>query len=93
MVIFGVYKTTLKMKGRKFSEMSTEELLKSEKVIKMLTGMLLGSVTVLLGLGIFLTIRNGFNVLIVVPLALLPVVVLNANSLREIKKEKQARGL
>ncbi|MBO9660642.1 MAG: hypothetical protein J7527_17605 [Chitinophagaceae bacterium] len=81
------------MAAKKPAEMSNEELLKSEKALKTLTYMLLGALTVTLVIGIFLTIKQGFNILMVFPLTMAPILVLNGNSLKEIKKEKIARGL
>ncbi|MET0461676.1 MAG: hypothetical protein ABW007_00925 [Chitinophagaceae bacterium] len=81
------------MTAKKPAEMSNEELIKSEKVLKTLTYMLLGASAVTLIIGIFLTIRNGFNFLVIIPTTMTPIIVLNANSLKEIKKEKTARGL
>jgi hypothetical protein len=81
------------MAAKKPVEMSNEELLKSEKALKPLTYMLLVASAVLLVMGIVLTFKKGFNMLVVIPMALSPIMILNANSLKEIKKEKIARGL
>jgi hypothetical protein len=81
------------MAGKKPAEMTDEELLKSEKALKTLTGMLLGALIVTVVIGIFLTVKKGFNILLIMPATMAPILVLNANSLKEIKKEKTTRGL
>ena len=79
------------MKGQKFSEMSSEALLKQAKTIKVVTGMLAGMLLTLLVIGISMAFRQGFNTFIIIPFGLLPIVFLNLNSLKEIKKELDTR--
>ncbi|CCH53311.1 hypothetical protein BN8_02399 [Fibrisoma limi BUZ 3] len=79
------------MKGQKFSEMSSEALLKQEKTTKVVTGMLAGMLLILLVMGIVRAFWQGFNSLIFIPFGLLPIVLLNLNSLKEIKKELDTR--
>lgn len=79
------------MKNNKFSEMSTEELLKSEKSLKTVTYIFGVALLFLFGLNIFLAVNRGFSASQVIPLALLPILILNLNSLKEIKKELDSR--
>jgi cobalamin biosynthesis protein CobD/CbiB len=75
-----------------FSEMSVEKLHQQAKTIKVATGTLAGMLLVLLVMAIFLSIKKGFSALVVIPFALLPIVVINVNSLKQIKKELESRG-
>ena len=81
------------MKTKKPNEMTNEELLKNEKTIKSVTYTLSGMLLVLFVLNIFLAFKKGFSALFVVPLALLPIVIINLNTLKEIKKEQGIRKL
>ncbi|MFT3827913.1 MAG: hypothetical protein QM731_28610 [Chitinophagaceae bacterium] len=81
------------MKSRKPADMSNEELLKNEKMLKGVTYSLCGLLILLLGLTIYLTIKKGFTALCVVPLGLSTIVILNFNTLKEIEKEKRSRNL
>ncbi len=81
------------MKNKKLNELSNEELLKNEKSLKVVTYMLAGAILVLFAAGIFLTFRKGFSALSVIPIALFPIVILNLNSLKEIKTEIKSRNL
>lgn len=80
------------MKNKKLNELSNEELLKNEKSIKVITYMLTGVLIVLFILTTINTINKGFNSLAVVPIALLPILIMNFNTLNEIKKELNARN-
>lgn len=75
-----------------FSQMSVEKLQQQAKTTKLVTGMLAGMLAVLLVMAILLSIKKGFSTLIVVPFALLPIVIINVNSLKQIKKELESRG-
>ncbi|OIV41900.1 redox-active disulfide protein 2 [Flavobacterium johnsoniae] len=76
---------------KKFNEMSSEELLKNEKSLKAVT-YIFGIVLLLLFvLNIYLAFIKGFSAANVIPLALLPIFILNMNTLKEIKKELESR--
>jgi Na+-transporting methylmalonyl-CoA/oxaloacetate decarboxylase beta subunit len=60
--------------------------------LKVLTGMLAGMLMVLFALTIFISIKKTFSPLSVVPIALLPIVILNLLNLKTIKKELDSRG-
>jgi hypothetical protein len=80
------------MKIKNFTEMTTEKLLEQTKSVKALTGLLGGMLLVLFCTGLFLSYNKGFNVFLIIPFALLPIVILNVNTLKEIKKELDSRG-
>jgi Flp pilus assembly protein TadB len=79
------------MKTKNFAEMSTEKLLEQTKSIKALTGLLGGMLLVLFFTGGYIFSTKGFNVFLIIPLALLPIVILNVKTLKEIKKELDSR--
>ncbi|WP_460977531.1 redox-active disulfide protein 2 [Spirosoma knui] len=80
------------MKSTRLKDMNNDALLQLEKSIKILVGVLIGALLVLLIIGIAFTLKRGFNAFIIIPFALLPIVLVNANSLKEIKKELSSRS-
>lgn len=82
------------METKKLTELSNEELLKKSKTTKLVTGMLIGVLIALTALNLF-NIINGDQHwgVIAVPLGLMPIALINYNSVQEIKKELKSRGL
>jgi hypothetical protein len=80
------------MESKKLQDLSTEELQKREKTTKFSTGMLAGVLLMLFCLQMYKGITKGFNSLIAVPFALLPILLLNFKNLKDIKKELDARS-
>jgi preprotein translocase subunit SecY len=82
------------METKKLSEQTNEELLKKHKTIKFITGILIGFLIALAALNL-VNINNGDQPWIVlgVPIGLLPIVIINYNSMRTIGKELKSRGL
>jgi 1,4-dihydroxy-2-naphthoate octaprenyltransferase len=81
------------MKNEKLAELTDEQLIKSEKQIKGLVLVFAGVLIVLLVSIIFLASKKGFSGLTAVPLALIPILVINLNNWNELRKEKKARNL
>ena len=84
------------MAGKKLQEMSTEKLLEQRKSIRFLMGLLIGALfasLTLLAIITYNSINQGFTPLLIVPFALLPILFLNVNALRGIKKELQSRNV
>ena len=80
------------MKSKNLKEWSVEELLKQQKTIKLVTGMLIGMLSALFILGVFLSLqKTSFVSFIVIPFALLPIVFLNLTTLKKVKEELYAR--
>ncbi|RKR09438.1 hypothetical protein C8C83_1071 [Flavobacterium sp. 90] len=79
------------MKTKRFSEMTTEELLKSEKTSKITTYTFAGILFLLFLVNIFLFSKKGFTASLVIPFALLPILFLNFKTLNDIKKELKSR--
>jgi hypothetical protein len=81
------------MSKKPLSALTNEELIKNEKTLKTMTGMLTGAIVVLIAINIVLAFTKGFSALSVVPIALLPIVIINFNSLKEMKAELKSRNL
>ncbi|MFP9099688.1 redox-active disulfide protein 2 [Flavobacterium sp. RHBU_24] len=81
------------MKSKKPAEMTNEELLKSKKILAPVTYMLAGMLGLLFCLNIYNSLTKGFSALSVVPIALLPILIINLNAIKEINKEIKARNL
>lgn len=74
-------------KDENLSVLSLEELHKKAKTTKTVTGLLAGLLLVQFGIGLFLTIRQGFSIFIVVPIAFLPILIINATNIKRLNEE------
>ncbi|WP_223606028.1 hypothetical protein [Chryseobacterium sp. OSA05B] len=81
------------MRNKLITEYTDEELISSEKKLKILTVMLGASMVVLFSATILLTIRKGFTPIMIVPICLLPLLVINIINWKGLKKEKERRNL
>jgi len=81
------------MKSNKPSEMTDQELIKYESMVKVITISLGVMLLLLFACGLYITFTKGFSALQVIPLALFPILIININSLNTIKKEKKSRNL
>lgn len=79
------------MKTKKFAEMTTEELVKTEKTSKGVTYAFVILLILLLGANVFLVLKKGFGPLQIIPFTLLPLLFLNFYNLKQIKKELKSR--
>ncbi|HFK5569138.1 redox-active disulfide protein 2 [Elizabethkingia meningoseptica] len=80
------------MKKEDWSSLSTEDLNQKQKSIKSLTTMLIVTLIALFLISLFVSLKKGFTPLLVIPIALLPVVSMNLNNLKNIKKEIDSRN-
>jgi predicted nucleic acid-binding Zn ribbon protein len=78
---------------KSISEYTDEELVNNEKKIKVLTIMLMVAIVLLFLSTMFLTFKKGFSALTVIPIALLPILIININNWNKLKKEKANRNL
>jgi hypothetical protein len=69
----------------------TESLNKKQKLLKMITAMLGVMLLILLVLAIYVSFKKGFSALIVVPIALMPILMLNVISIKNIQKQLRSR--
>jgi len=81
------------MKNKSISEYTNEELISNEKKIKIITIMLGIAILLLFLSNIVLTFKRGFNAMSVIPIALVPILILNINNWNQLKKEKANRNL
>lgn len=79
------------MKTNKFAEMTTEELIKTEKISKGAAYGFVVLLILLLGANVFLVLKQGFGPLQIIPITLLPLLFLNFYNLKQIKKELKSR--
>jgi hypothetical protein len=81
------------MKTKKLTEMTNKELFQYDKMAKVVTYTLAGAVFILFVVTIYVAVIKGFGALNVVPIALLPMVFINLNTIKGIKKELNTRNL
>jgi hypothetical protein len=79
------------MTPQSLDTLSVEELKKKEKVVKTSTGVLLGSVIVMIGAGLYLTTKQGFNAFTILPSGFLPLLMMNFRQLKAIRAELAKR--
>lgn len=75
------------------TEYTNEEIISNEKKMKVLTIMLMVAILLLFFSSFFLTIKKGFSALSVIPIALVPILIMNINNWNKLKKEKADRNL
>lgn len=82
------------MKKEKLRKLSDNELLLLQKKLKTVTTLLALVLIILFITSIYVNISNRVNsLLLITPLALIPIVVMNTNYLKNIKQEKENRKL
>jgi 1,4-dihydroxy-2-naphthoate octaprenyltransferase len=75
------------MKQIDYNAFTLEELKNKEKVQKTVTGIFMGSIIVMLIAGIYITVvGKAFSVFSVLPVAFLPLLIVNMNNMKQIKK-------
>ena len=81
------------MKSKNYNEMSTEELVKTKSSMQVITYMLAAVLAILFVINIILFSMKGFQVSMIVPVALLPILLVNFSNLSKIKKEISSRNI
>ncbi len=79
------------MKQNKLTELSIEDLKQKEQTLKIVLGMFVGVLIILVGVLIFIIVKNGITPLIAVPIALIPVLLYSKKNLDAIKTEIESR--
>ena len=79
------------MNRQKLTELSIDELKQKKQTLKMVLNIFLGVLLILIGVLIFMVIRNGITPLIAVPFALLPVYLLSQKNIKTINTEIESR--
>ncbi|TDO28657.1 redox-active disulfide protein 2 [Sediminibacterium goheungense] len=80
------------MKSQPIAEMSTEVLKKNYKTMKMVIIILSVFLLIMVGSGVYITLTKGFGAVSILPIAFLPLFMLNMVNFKKIKKELTARG-
>jgi hypothetical protein len=80
------------MKQVPLSELSKEELLKKEKNLKGASTVLGGMLVVLAAASAYLSYLQGFSVFTVLPVAFLPMYIINLGNLKKIHTEIASRN-
>lgn len=82
-------------KNNKISEMPTEKLVKTEKLLKVIIYLLIIFSIVLFALGIYLMLHSekSFIAIFTIPMGIGCMIILNAANLKAIQKELKARNL
>jgi hypothetical protein len=80
------------MKQVPLSEISQEELLKKAKALKAATTILGGMLVILAAASVYLTFLQGFSVFTALPIAFLPMLIINVSNLKKIQTEISSRN-
>lgn len=80
------------MKENKYAKMSLEELKATEKKMKVAISAFIGMLIVLAISVAYLTLRDGFNVFLVLPFTLIPILMANVMGMKKIQEEIKSRG-
>lgn len=82
------------MASKKPDEMSNEELLKNEKILKLVITMGIVAALLMLATGIGLSmVQKKFSALAAIPISMGVIVMVNITNLKTLQKEKASRGL
>ncbi len=79
------------MKETDLSKLTIEELLKQEKTVKAVSYLFIGVIIIQFAAGIFLTIKQGFSIFMIVPIAFVPILMITISNLKKIRTEIDSR--
>lgn len=79
------------MKSEDYKDKSIEQLLKQQKTTRFVIGLLIGALVMSLAINIYNAVTDGFSTKLITPLALLPLVVVMRNNLKQIQQELATR--
>lgn len=81
------------MKRKNLKDLSNKELLTKYRMLKGMTAVFTGALIALFFAVLYLTVRDGINLFIVVPFGFIPLLILNYTILKKLKTELNIRGL
>jgi len=81
------------MKTRKPADLNDFELIRDEKKYKFLTIAMFIAIAILIASGIFFSSQKGFSATSVMPIAFLPILIVNITTWNALKKEIKLRNL
>jgi hypothetical protein len=79
------------MQETDLSKLTIEELLKQEKTVKAVSYLFIGVIIIQFAAGIFLTIKQGFSIFMIVPIAFVPILMITISNLKKIRTEIDSR--
>jgi hypothetical protein len=79
------------MAEKKLSELNLDELKAKEKAFKQLLALMGLAIAIMLGCGIYLTFKKGFNTFTVLPLAFLGILMPIVSGLKNVRNEIKSR--
>jgi hypothetical protein len=79
------------MKSKNPSELSNDELMQEEKKQKSRIRVLQIIISLMLGIQLYNTIKNGFSISTLTPLCFIPLLISIQNSYKDVQKEMQSR--
>lgn len=79
------------MKAKPLSEYTTQELTQKLKALKTVTSIFAGTLIVLFAINLYQSIMDKFTALSIIPIALMPILVINIASISKIKAELKSR--
>ena len=79
------------MKTKPLSEYTTLELTQKLKALKTVTSIFAGTLIVLFAVNLYQSITDKFTALSIIPIALMPILVINIASISKVKKELKLR--
>lgn len=79
------------MKAKPLSEYTSKELTQKLKTVTTLTSIFAGALIALFAINIYQSITNKFTALSIIPIALMPILVINIASISKIKAELKSR--
>jgi len=80
------------MASKPISEMTTEELHKTAKSMKIIVTILVASLIVMAASAVYLFIKKGFSATTILPIVFFPLVSLNMANMKKIKAELLSRN-
>lgn len=82
----------MKKESTDLSALSNEELTKRVKTTKTVAGLLAGILLVEFAAGLYLTIKQGFSIFLVIPIAFLPILIINYQNIKKLNEEIASRA-
>ncbi|OIN57913.1 hypothetical protein [Arsenicibacter rosenii] len=79
------------MKEDSLSKLSLDELKAREKTLRFTSGLFIGCLIMMALAGAFLTVQQGFNTFTVLPVAFLPLMLVNVYNLKKVRTEIAGR--
>jgi uncharacterized membrane protein YdbT with pleckstrin-like domain len=80
------------MANTPLNQLGIEELKKKASMLKVVVGIFSGMLILMTLIGVFLVTKQGFNVFAVLPIAFLPLLMVNLANLKKVNDELKTRS-